>query len=1021
MSISVDAVRNLIEDFKVQGQLSPTTTQKTVRLRVHQKVGIILTSEDLLYAWDTRSHTNGDIIYLNGHWELPPPLAHLMQRSDNVHECAHVRYSDFTVLGLIKVINTTNPNKAIILQNLLNIAEDSRVEAAVVTEFPGYLYLFILGHNVFMATQKDAADPPNAISELMNTYLSKVVYGEETQSWHFDITREVYEQTIYIMEKASRASTTMKAFELILEEVWPIIEKKMRLDQPVEYSPFSGEMSESDNPSKGRETRIVKTLPQQKKQLLDEMKEQKKRQKREQKKRQEEAKKKQEEAKKSQKKGKSDSKDDDGDDDSSGGDGASDDSDDEDQDLSDHEGDAECTDSKDDTDDGSEENKGESKKGPKTKEDKESKDDPEDDSDCNGEGDGRGDGNGDDDSSDDDSGSDGNPDDEGFDSSDDNSDDEGSGKGKSDDSDDDGPSGDGSGDEGVEGDDSDDDGDDDDGGGKGQDDGEDSEFGGDGGSDPKDDADGQGNSGDDSSDDSDTVDGQGGDSDDDSGDSGNSGDGSDGQGDSEDGSEDSDDGQPGSGKEDGDSNDDSNDDPEGDGNGQNDSGDSGQGDSDDDSQGQGDTEGQSGDGQGDDSISDDDSSGEDSIDGSGTAEDQSSENKGTDSQDVGNDDSDPLGYDGNIENTDDTITSTDEEDDEDHSPREVEDDREEDVEDDEMLKDLFEEMTRTFEEDQKKEEDEVVKEEEKQEEIEAIQNDLRLSVSDEMTPPQIEDIVDDDGKEIHYVKKHYVIRNNVPHDARFQMVKREVEHDVDGTVAQLETLIQSKQQATNRPRRKQKRGKISSTDITRLLQWDFRVHEQQQRGEDLSMAVSLVEDRSSSMGKYGERGKSTQGCHAKILLSEIMDRLGIPFEVIQFSGNMRGDKKAVDIWVPKPFDVPYYLVKEYVADCPKGNFTALGEAIDFAMYRLKEQPVKLHLLFVITDGDPLGNDIMNSKATMKLVMDKWSEELIVGVGIDGARVDKYFKDHIHIKDIFDLCPQMLELLRDTVISQFITG
>jgi len=162
-------------------------------------------------------------------------------------------------------------------------------------------------------------------------------------------------------------------------------------------------------------------------------------------------------------------------------------------------------------------------------------------------------------------------------------------------------------------------------------------------------------------------------------------------------------------------------------------------------------------------------------------------------------------------------------------------------------------------------------------------------------------------------------------------------------------------------------GFLDSSSLHSVITGNRNVHYERGAPVDTSTAILILIDLSGSMGKA--KKKKTKAWHVRVSavgLSDTIERLGIPFEVLGFHNNVERYPKGInfedEIYQARaPFD--YIVFKEFDErlNVCRSRFSFIdgymdnadGEAILSAAKRLIVRQEKRKVLIVLSDGAPL--------------------------------------------------------------------
>ena len=221
--------------------------------------------------------------------------------------------------------------------------------------------------------------------------------------------------------------------------------------------------------------------------------------------------------------------------------------------------------------------------------------------------------------------------------------------------------------------------------------------------------------------------------------------------------------------------------------------------------------------------------------------------------------------------------------------------------------------------------------------------------------------------------------------------------------------------------------------------FDDRVFYRLQEHTSKDVAVSLVDDCSGSM--HGS--KLHTAARASYALAMTLERIGIPCEVLGFT---TGDDEVFDakkvreeeqkmgaeysriepIYMPILKDFNERLtteVKQRFAWLPNSdipNCNIDGESVLFASHRLMKRREKQKVMIVLSDGFPAGcGGTAKLQAHLKKVVRDLQRKGIkmVGIGIESDAVEKFYPQHVVMRDVKELPEIVMKQLRALVVSQ----
>jgi cobalamin biosynthesis protein CobT len=234
-----------------------------------------------------------------------------------------------------------------------------------------------------------------------------------------------------------------------------------------------------------------------------------------------------------------------------------------------------------------------------------------------------------------------------------------------------------------------------------------------------------------------------------------------------------------------------------------------------------------------------------------------------------------------------------------------------------------------------------------------------------------------------------------------------------------------------------RRGSINPKAIFRVsIGTSKRVFRQKVKAPSFNTAASLWIDHSGSMSG----GKMDIACKSAILFGEVLDELGIPFEVVGYStvdfetGNRRYTKATAeerkvykrwdDLWVGmyKSFDEDWRMVRHRCANMGRNQKynTLDGECVRLATARLLRRTEDRKILFMFNDGEPCPNVqqfIGDHQRYLKAITEQ-CEKLVelFAVGICSESVKRYYSNQAVVWNVADL-PKIMVTQLDALLRK----
>lgn len=239
---------------------------------------------------------------------------------------------------------------------------------------------------------------------------------------------------------------------------------------------------------------------------------------------------------------------------------------------------------------------------------------------------------------------------------------------------------------------------------------------------------------------------------------------------------------------------------------------------------------------------------------------------------------------------------------------------------------------------------------------------------------------------------------------RYNTVKTENHSGINTLVSEIKRQLKGR---NSKFETNLKRGKVNNRDIWKSNQKGSpKMFKRRNQPKKTDASAIILIDSSGSMGG----SKSAAAADAAVVFSEIMERVGVKYEVIDFATS--GGQTSLRI--RKAMNTNLGETEKAVVSNPtSGGCNADGYAIQWCFDRLKrERGAKM--LFVLSDGQPTdgGPGNMNAKQWLKSVVDSAPRDVAVGgVGIMSPAVIDYYSNHVVVNNPAELCEKMLPVLR----------
>lgn len=225
-----------------------------------------------------------------------------------------------------------------------------------------------------------------------------------------------------------------------------------------------------------------------------------------------------------------------------------------------------------------------------------------------------------------------------------------------------------------------------------------------------------------------------------------------------------------------------------------------------------------------------------------------------------------------------------------------------------------------------------------------------------------------------------------------------------GAIANLHALIRSilQDNAIRRYQAPFKRGKLNGKSIYKLLATDnLRIFKKPKVVSDRKYTMAIVVDTSGSMSG----SNSSYAVQGAIILAEVFEQLGLPYEILGFSS---------DTYIFKKFDAP---LRREIIPALDAEFSGGGTDDHAAIKLLKDHMVKFDPsntyhkgLFVISDGDGHG------QRTKELVTEIETNHnaTVFGIGIGDMserELQNTYNHYLRVGNVKDLPNELITLMR----------
>ena len=245
------------------------------------------------------------------------------------------------------------------------------------------------------------------------------------------------------------------------------------------------------------------------------------------------------------------------------------------------------------------------------------------------------------------------------------------------------------------------------------------------------------------------------------------------------------------------------------------------------------------------------------------------------------------------------------------------------------------------------------------------------------------------------------------------------------------------------------RGRLDAKRLVGAYQGDSNVFKIKRDESDLDTCVSIVIDLSGSMGGRYVGSKSHHAFMSAVVLSELLSKIGVPFEINGFDCSVANLNRAervefqrfvedehsnsreaynnlsriepLNIQEFKRFGDKFFDARQYMHRIASlegaGNNNVDGESIAWVSKAILKRPEKRKIMFVLSDGQPAGaGNRYRMRGHLKRVIKDLERQIeVVGIGIESNEVATFYKHHIVINNSENLPATLLNLLGEKLL------
>lgn len=268
-------------------------------------------------------------------------------------------------------------------------------------------------------------------------------------------------------------------------------------------------------------------------------------------------------------------------------------------------------------------------------------------------------------------------------------------------------------------------------------------------------------------------------------------------------------------------------------------------------------------------------------------------------------------------------------------------------------------------------------------------------------------------------------------DSEYEKIIRSAGSEIKVLIYRLTQLI--KERSYTRYGGYFRSGKLNTPKLWKQRLQKYRLFQRRVEPRKLDVAFTLLVDESGSMNR---EGKYLAAREATIFFAEVLDQVGVPFEIIGYSTEHSEAAMAAALGhVPafryrhirhspllhrlyKTFDEPYGPVKtRLVSICPRFNNWD-EEHLLFAHRRMLGRREKEKVIIIISDGQPNG-DARHLIATVEKLSSLGIK--IVGVGVVDPFVKKIYPNAIVVENLSQLTEEVVMILRRELLRSWSGG
>jgi hypothetical protein len=280
-----------------------------------------------------------------------------------------------------------------------------------------------------------------------------------------------------------------------------------------------------------------------------------------------------------------------------------------------------------------------------------------------------------------------------------------------------------------------------------------------------------------------------------------------------------------------------------------------------------------------------------------------------------------------------------------------------------------------------------------------------------------------DDEQIEDLKKKLEQRDRK--ETSYEQVLRECAPLIDHLTNELQEIFNKRRhtrwEAGYKSGKKINIGKAIQEEVAHTSPFDTDAFMRRGQPKEVDYAITLLIDLSGSMGS---KGKIDEAFKASVVLSEVLNQIGIKFSVTGFNTEMYDYKNFEEELDDTVRHSSEQMLSEIRSDNADNNDD--DWAVEETSNRLKKREETQKILFVISDGQPNPSGIHSDKSktrfytdNLKKVVDDITKEgkvKIIGLGLgrDTEHVKNYYPNSVANISVQELAQVLGDKLREAI-------